>query len=193
MRIISHTLHNLFPSLHTRRWGWVFFLSLSLPLACSDAERLFDNYPVRFVSQNTNTNMVLNAALTGMGEFCTIVNKGNSIEYSNLQNTYSKPLTAREASYGYFQFGRDNGFIVGHTNMIASRFPNQVVCYDITCRNCYEESSVTRSVKLISGGRAQCPVCERTYDLNELGIASSGKSLYRYAVSYSPFQLVIGN
>ena len=173
--------------------GWVFF---SLLLSCSQAERLYDTYPVRFVVQNTNTNEVLNAALTGMGEFCTMVNKGTSMEYTNLKTTRYVTFTSREQNYGYFNFGRSNGFVVGHTSMISSRFPDQVVCYDIACPNCYSDLNVTRNVGLLSGSRAQCSSCQRTYDLNELGMVvqgEPGRSLYRYSVRYSPFQLVIGN
>ena len=63
--------------------GWVFF---SLLLSCSQAERLYDTYPVRFVVQNTNTNEVLNAALTGMGEFCTITSDGQRYLFTDASN-----------------------------------------------------------------------------------------------------------
>ena len=175
------------------------FLFCSIFLSsCSQAERLYDNYPVRFVVQNTNTNEVLNAALNGMGEFCTMVvsNNGSSMEYTNLKTTRSVSLTAREVSYGHFNFGRSNGFVVGHTSMISSRFPDQVICYDIVCPNCYDNLSITRNIRLLAGARAECSNCMRIYDLNELGTVSQGEpgsSLYRYLVRYTPFQLVIGN
>ena len=205
MIIARNTLRSLLPSLTGKATGrrvplgngvrgWAFLLFLLL--SCSQAERLYDTYPVRFVVQNTNTNEVLNAALNGMGEFCTVVSKGNSMEYSNLKTSRSVSLTAREVSYGYFNFGRSNGFIVGHTSMISSRFPDQIVCYDIVCPNCYNDLNITRNVHLLAGGRAECATCMRVYDLNELGMTSQGEagsSLYRYPVRYSPFQLVIGN
>ena len=189
----SSCRRGVLPSLAGGAWGWVFIL---LFFSCSDAERLFDTYPVRFVVQNTNTNEVMNDALTGLGEFCTVVNKGSSMEYSNLKTTMPVNLNARELGYGYFNFGRSNGFVVGHTSMISSRFPDQVVCYDIVCPNCYENRNVTRNVELLSGARAQCSSCQRTYDLNELGMViqgEAGRSLFRYSVRYAPFQLVIGN
>ncbi len=178
-------------------WLVALFVVLSavVSFSCSEAESLFDNYPVRLVVSNTNTNEVLNAALSGMGEFCTIVGRGSQIEYKNLKTTTMVNLTAYDR-YGSFNLGRSNGFVVGHTSMISSRFPDQVVCYDIVCRTCYNDLSVARNVQLLSGGRAQCPGCQRIYDLNELGMVTSGepgRSLYRYSVRYSPFQLVIGN
>ena len=124
-----------------------------------------------------------------------MVAKGSTMEYTNLKTSRSVTLTAREQNYGYFNFGRSNGFVVGHTSMISSRFPDQVVCYDIVCPNCYDDLNVTRNVGLLSGARAQCSSCQRTYDLNELGMVSqveAGRSLYRYTIRYSPFQLVIG-
>lgn len=170
-------------------------LSLWLSTSCSEAERLYDTYPVRLVVQNTNTNEVLNAALSGMGEFCTMEGKGVQISCSNLKTTSLITLTAADR-YGAFNFGRSNGFVVGHTSMISSRFPDKVVCYDIVCPTCYNDISVTRNVQLLSGARAQCPGCQRIYDLNELGMVidgEAGRSLYRYSVRYTPFQLVIGN
>jgi hypothetical protein len=187
-----HTLHSLLPYLTGGAWGWLFFLLLS----CSQAERLFDTYPVRFVVQNTNTNEILNAALTGMGEFCTVVAKGSTMEYTNLKTSRSVTLTAREQNYGYFNFGRSNGFVVGHTSMISSRFPDQVVCYDIVCPNCYDDLNVTRNVGLLSGARAQCSSCQRTYDLNNTGQVSygePGKPLFRYRVYYGSNTLSINN
>lgn len=169
---------------------------LFLLFSCTEAERLYDTYPVRFIVQNTNTNEILNAALSGMGEFCTVVNKGGSMEYTNLKRTQPVDLSALDLSYGYFNFGRSNGFVIGHTSMISSRFPDQVVCYDIVCPNCYNDLNVTRNVRLLSGARAECATCMRVYDLNELGMVSQGEaghSLYRYYARYTPFQLVIGN
>ena len=193
MKKIHHTHRHLIPSLFARGGAWLLVFLL---FACSEAERLYDNYPVRFVVQNTNTNEVLNAALSGMGEFCTAVNQGSAVAYTNLKTTISVPLSARDLSYGYYSYGRSNGFIIGHTSMISSRFPDQVVCYDIVCPNCYNDLSISRSLHLLSGARAQCGKCQRTYDLNELGMVTqgeAGRSLYRYSARYSPFQLVIGN
>ena len=174
----------------------LFILSLFTLFSCSDAERLYDNYPVRLVVQNTNTIDVLNGALSGMGEFCTIVSQGTTIDYTNLKMTRSVTLTARDLNYGHYVFGRSNGFVVGHTSMISSRFPDQVVCYDIVCPNCYFDINVTRNVQVLAGARAQCGSCQRIYDLNELGMVAQGeggRSLYRYPVRYSPFTLVVGN
>jgi len=167
-------------------------LVLPLLLTCAEAEQLVDKYPVRYVVQNPSNVEVLNAALNGMGEFCTVVDKGTRVECTNLKGNMSPINKLATDRYGSFNFGRSNGFIVGRTNMIASRFPNQVVCYDIVCYNCYNNLGDPRNVELITGARAQCPKCQCIYDLNELGIASEGHSLYRYPVRYSS-SLVIGN
>lgn len=130
-----------------------------------------------------------------MGEFCTAVRQGTTVTYTNLKTSHQVNLTASEVNYGNFNFGRVGGFIVGHTSMISSRFPNQVVCYDMVCSNCYEGLSVSRALNLLSGARAQCAKCQRIYDLNELGMVISeggGRSLFRYSVSYNSYQLIIG-
>lgn len=172
----------------------LFTLSTFLS-SCSQAENLYDSWRVYFVVQNTNTIDVLNAALTGMGEFCTAVKKGNTIEYTNLKKTTPVNLTALDQRRNYL-FGRGTGFVIGHTSLISSRFPDQVVCYDAVCSNCYENYSINRNVQLLSGSRAQCSSCQRIYDLNELGMVAqgeAGRSLYRYRVRYTPFQLVVDN
>lgn len=163
--------------------------------SCTQAENLYDSWHVYFVAQNTNTIDVLNAALTGMGEFCIAVKKGNTMEYTNLKKTTPVSLTAIDLRRNYL-FGRGTGFVIGHTSLISSRFPDQVVCYDAVCSNCYENFSINRNVQLLSGSRAQCSSCQRIYDLNELGMVTqgeAGRSLYRYRARYTPFQLVIEN
>ena len=181
------------PRLSSSRWGRVAScLLLLLLLACSEAENLFDSYPVFFVIQMPRNVEVLMPALTSPGEFCTVENKGDRVVCRNLKGTESYINKSAADLYKSFNFGRSTGFVVGHTNAIANRLPNQVVCYDIVCRNCYD-NGLSANVKLLSGSRAQCPKCLRTYDLNELGMASEGHPLFRYRVSSTDFTLTIGH
>ena len=178
---------------------WVIFnismsQCLSVLTSCEKAERLYDTYPAYFVVQNTNTVPQLNTAMNAMGEFCTITQNGSQYIFANLGGSTPVNKTALNA-YRNFRMGRSGGFITGLPTYIADASP-RVVCYDIVCPNCYEQTAIAPHLRLIPGQRAQCGSCQRTYDLNNLGMMMTGdpgRSLYRYNVSYTPYTLVISN
>ena len=184
---------NLLPSPKGTGWGKGVLLSLLL-FSCHKAEPLYDSYPAYFVFQGTNTVPELNAAMGGMGEFCTIEDKVSQYVFANMAGSTAVNKTAI-ASYQHFHMGRGGGFIVGLPTYIADTSP-KVVCYDIVCPNCFELTAIAPHLHIISGSRAECSTCQRTYDLNNLGILAAGlpgRSLYRYSVSYNPYTLVISN
>ena len=171
-----------------------FFLSSLLISSCGEAERLYDTFPAYFVVQNTNTVPQLNTAMNGMGEFCTITDNGSQYVFTDLGGSTPVNKTAL-GIYRNFRMGRSGGFITGLPTYIADASP-RVVCYDIVCPNCYEQTSIAPHLRLATGCRAQCGSCHRTYDLNNLGMmiaGEPGRSLYRYNVSYAPYTLVISN
>ena len=183
----------LLPSLTGKGRGVVLLFCLSL-FSCHKAEPLYDSYPAYFIYVGTNTVPQLNAAMGGMGEFCTIEDKVNQYVFANMAGSTPVNKTAI-SNYQHFHMGRGGGFIVGLPTYIADTSPH-VVCYDIVCPNCFELTAIAPHLNLISGSRAECSACQRTYDLNNLGILASGlpgRSLYRYNASYSPYTLVISN
>lgn len=172
-----------------------FFVALLLLLAscAGQTEQFYANLPARFRVQYVQTIPPLSAALNGMGEFATITQRTNVYIYSNTQASVSSPMTAND-KYNYMGL---SGFIVGKPNIppLGSDV-SQVVCYDLACPNCYEEQVVTREMQLQAGGKCYCRLCQRTYDLNNQGYVTSGtsgKSLYRYRVTYQNNTLLINN
>ena len=89
-----------------------------------------------------------------------------------------------------------SGFIVGLPNILeVGETQPEVNCYDLACRNCYEDSYVMRQLTLQEEGYASCSRCGRTYDLNNLGQVKCGlgSQLYRYCASYNNNTLTINN
>lgn len=167
-------------------------LLLSLLSCTGQTEQFYANLPARFRVQYVQTIPPLNAALNSMGEFATITQRTNVYIYSNIQTSTQRPITDADRNYMGL-----SGFIVGKPNIppLGSDV-SQVVCYDLACPNCYEEQVVTREMQLQSGGKCYCRLCQRTYDLNNQGYVtngSSGKSLYRYRVTYQNNTLLINN
>lgn len=173
---------------------WVFFFLL-LFLSCSEAERLYDSFPAYFVFRGTNTVPQLNAAMGGLGEFCTIQDQGATLLFSNLGGSTPVNKTAVEGYMG-FRLGRAGGLIVGQPTLMNDT-PG-VVCYDLVCPNCYEVQYVNRFLQLTSSGIATCNGCQRTYNLNNLGIQEKGEAgprsrLFRYNCSHYSYTLTINN
>lgn len=167
---------------------------LLLPASCEKAEPLYDSFPAYFVVQATNTVPQLNTAMNAMGEFCTITDDGSHYVFAAPGGSTPVNKTAM-GIYRNFRMGRSGGFITGLPTYIADASP-RVVCYDIVCPNCYEQTSIAPHLRLTTGSRAQCGACQRTYDLNNLGMMTAGepgRSLYRYHASYTPYTLVISN
>lgn len=174
--------------------GWVITSLVLLLLSCSEAERLNDSFPAYFVFRGTNTVPQLNAAMGGLGEFCTIQDQGATILFSNPGGSTAVNKTAVEGYMG-FRLGRAGGLIVGQPTLMADT-PG-IVCYDLVCPNCYDEN-INRHLQLAASGMAECRRCQRTYNLNNLGIMEKGEPgtrnrLFRYNCSHHSYTLTINN
>lgn len=137
--------------------------------------------PVTDVSQ-------LYSSCQSMGQWCTIIATGNQFIFSNPQGSTSRNMTAADTYKGFYM--GLSGFIVGLPSIPELGYDYSIVtCYDLACRNCYEEDCVTKRLTLNTDGTASCSKCNRIYNLNNQGIVAqgdAGKSLYRYRVTYSP-------
>ena len=153
--------------------------------AADDVESVYARRYAYFEYNKATSVQPLNSALNGPGHYCCIYLQGNNLMFTSLTNSYPDPVTAQAL---YQRFVSVDGFIVGLSNvtdMISGVTP--VLCFDRVCRNCYEQSSITRPVSLQENGRAHCSRCNRTYDLNNLGIVvdgEKGSKLYRYRIYY---------
>jgi hypothetical protein len=162
--------------------------------SCSEAERLYDSFPTYFVFRGTNTVPQLNAAMGGLGEFCIIQDQGATVLFSNMGGSTPVNKTAVEGYQG-FRLGRAGGLIVGQPTLMSDT-PG-VVCYDLLCPDCYEDN-VNRFLQMTSSGMVVCKKCQRTYNLNNLGILEKGEAgkrsrLFRYNCSHHSYTLTINN
>jgi len=166
-------------------------------LSCSETETLYARLPAKFIMDNIYSVPQLYTACNSLGEFCTIY--GNNNQYIFTSHNGSTPINKTALSqYSGFYLGL-SGFIVGLPNIPEmGRDVPVVVCFDLACSNCYEEGNIAKRMMLQEGGYAYCSRCQRTYDLNNLGIVSlgeAGRSLFRYRVNYiaSSGSLIINN
>ena len=172
------------------------FVALALS-SCGDAvvSNKYCSLPANFTFTPVNSISQLYTSCNSMGEWCTITAEGKKFVFRNLSGTGEANQTAL-TGYSGFYMGL-SGFIVGLPNLpeMDADFPI-VTCYDLACSNCYAQSYVTRPLQLREGGLAYCTRCQRTYNLNNIGIVSegdSGKPLYRYRVYYTNNTLAISN
>ncbi len=173
-------------------------VSLLLCLACGDdglISQKFCNLPARFSYNPVSAVSQLYTSCNSMGQWCTVIASGQQFIFANPEGSTSVNRTAVQ-NYTGFSLGL-SGFLVGLPNIpeLGSDYP-VVTCYDLACRNCHEEAHAAKRLTLSTGGRATCPRCDRTYDLNNQGLVSQGqpgKSLYRYRVYYGNNTLAINN
>lgn len=170
-------------------------LGLASAVSCADdVQNLYSGYDAYLRFQPVTSAPPLYAALNSMGEYCTIRSTSTSYLFNGPGGSHEHPRTAAD---NYNPMRAIGGFIVGRSNlmdMTGGDFP--LLCYDLACPNCYAEYSVARVLSLADGGLAKCTRCQRTYDLNNLGIVSAGekgKKLFRYHIQYGGDLLYISN
>lgn len=170
-------------------------------LSCSDGlvDNKYSNLPARFSFWPVNSISQLYTSCESMGEWCTITLSSNGSKFLFTKADGSQGEANREALDGYTGFYMGlGGFLVGLPNIPEMGETYSVVtCYDLACRNCYEETDfLVRKLTLQENGKAYCSRCQRTYNLNNLGQVSqgeTGKALYRYRVYYGNNTLSINN
>lgn len=173
-------------------------LLLFLFTACDDeglVSQKYCNLPARFSFNPVSSISQLFTSCNSLGQWCTIKVQGQQFLFTNPEGSTLVNRTQAN-NYTGFYMGL-TGFIVGLPNIpeLGTDYP-VVTCYDLACPSCYEEAYITKPLTLHTGGKATCPRCQRTYDLNNLGTVSQGepgRQLYRYRVAYSNNSLVINN
>ena len=170
----------------------LFIFCMILPAGCSESvTTTYSTYRAYFYYNRVTTIPPLYHALTGSGLFCSIyVSTDKTIHFSTITESGTDNLTAT-AYYTKYKFIA--GFIVGQgylPEMGETTLP--LLCYDLACPNCYE-NSITRRLSLQDGGYAYCSKCKRKYNLNNFGIVEEGESgikLFRYRISYNGSEIV---
>lgn len=173
---------------------------LLLALSCTSCEdgvmsNRFCHLKARFTFSPVMSMPPLYTSCNSLGEWCTITTSNGQFVFSNLSTTSTANRTALNG-YSGFYMGL-SGFIVGLPSIPEMGMDYSIVtCYDRACSNCYAESNVTKPLTIKVGGFAYCAKCQRTYDLNNIGIVANGttgKNLYRYRVTYTGDVLLINN
>ncbi len=195
---MKNLLPSIFPQMRSK-FRLCFFLCLLLSCVSCNDEMVSNKYcslPARFTFYDTIKVPMLERACNNQGQWCSIEVKNTYYHFTSFDGTNANwPISAVEG-YSHFYMGL-TGFIVGLPDIpeLGEIIPI-VTCYDLACRNCYDEAYVARSVTLQEGGLAYCSRCHRTYDLNNTGQVSqgdAGKALYRYRVYYGNNTLAINN
>lgn len=149
----------------------------------------FSYSPVSAISQ-------LHAACNSTNEWCTITVEPSRIIFANMQSNTPVLLTQLGVYTGSILVGL-SGFIVGQPPLFEMGYETtNVICYELACSNCFDKQTEKHPLTLKLFGKAYCNNCQRTYDLNNLGIVHTGDKgtpLYRYKVYYSNNTLRIDN
>lgn len=159
--------------------------------SCSsdDVEDTYSRYRAYFRYDNVMTAAAapLHNALTGIGDFCSVYTAGNYL-YLQTATTAAQPIPLNDVAY-YQSFIAISGFIIGRTNVPDMTTGELVlVAFDLACPNCYHDDDVSKRLALQENGVVYCSRCKRTYDLNNLGLISSGergRKLERYHIAYN--------
>lgn len=167
----------------------VTFVMLIVSCSSDDVEDTYSKYRAYFRYDNVMTAAAapLHNALTGIGEYCAVYTGGN---YLYFQNASSEPQRIPLNDMAYYQsYITIGGFIIGRTNVPDMTSSELVlVAYDLACPNCYHDDDVSKRLALKENGTAYCDRCKRTYDLNNLGLITSGergRKLERYHIAYN--------
>lgn len=177
--------------------SFLFLILLLCGASCKeDVQNTYSNYPAYFVCTTVSTIPQLNAAMNSLGIFATIVYDRNRYLFTGEDGKNTPVNPTAISAHSSVRMGL-SGFIVGLPNIpelgSSSSLP---VCYDLACPNCYAAYNITRSLQLKEGGYASCSSCNRTYNLNNQGIVSSGENgtpLFRYRIYYSGNSITISN
>ena len=160
--------------------------------ACGPAYDMYCNIHAHYIVSNVlSVSPTLFRSCTSLGEFCTITNPAwdaRKLHFYSI-GTEDQPYTMSEFEARNIALGL-GGLIVGLPS-IAEQLEQEpkVVCFDLTCPNCYNEYNITHLMKYTRLGYVDCTSCGRSYDLNNSGIVSigeAGRPLFRYRVSFYP-------
>lgn len=157
--------------------------------ACQPASDMYSDIRARFIVPNVlSVSPTLFRSCTSLGEFCTITNPAGDalrLHFTSVGTADTYNLTSLQDRTIVLGLG---GLIVGLPYM-AEQLEQEpkVVCFDLTCPNCYIDYNISHLMQYRRLGYVDCSSCGRSYDLNNIGIVASGeagRALFRYRVSY---------
>ena len=164
-----------------------------------EVQYAFCSYKAFFRYDDVINTFPLKAALaSGSGLYCSIYPTTNSKLIFQAPGVTPLPVNVTAIAY-YSDYINPTGcgFIVGCSNVPdATTGELPILCYDRGCPNCYENLGISKPLSVSETGMATCPRCNRVYDLNNLGIISSGEKgikLFRFRVAYDGSNTLIIN
>lgn len=162
--------------------------------SCGKTENEYTRWQCSITIDNRiHQNQVLTACMTPMsGCFCTLemqikptgTNAVRQLVFTDTPNKQKaiSNLTAADMRRS-LRIGQANGVILGYG---TGPYQDTFFAYDILCPNCFASQQVTTEkirLQVISHATAQCPQCQRRYDLANGGLISAGgqgQKLIRY-------------
>ena len=191
----THSTHKTYKTYKT----YILLLAILFATACGDEtiSNKFCNLPAQFTFTPVQSISQLYSSCESMGEWCsiTVSKDGKSYLFTKPDGSQGRANKTALSSYTNFIMGL-SGFIVGLPNIpeVGEMF-SVVTCYDLACRNCYEDFGITRDLQFQgTDGKVSCSRCKRHYDLNNTGQVvqgNMGQPLYRYRVYYGNSTLSI--
>jgi hypothetical protein len=141
------------------------------------------------IDNSVHQSSVLATALQYPGSFVTVtMTTKNGARYyhvvSNQGQTDDIQLNALDQRYDYI-LGYNGALIVGYGNSLDGSF----YAYDRECPNCFDPDALpirSYPISVDENGFGTCSNCQRTYNLNNQGLVSTGdagNSLTRYPAS----------
>lgn len=163
--------------------------------ACTgEADDLYAHHRAFFKYAPVVSVHQLYTALNNPGMFCRITFGTSTISFTAPDGS-STPVQ-RTATEAYSRPEYVAGFVAGTPSVPDLNMRFTPVAYDLACPACYEQNLVTRSLSFSGNETLACPRCQRSYDLCNGGIATTGEGkwrLYRYQLSYANDLVVIIN
>ena len=166
--------------------GFVLLSLLLLATACEkNSYKTFSTKYKVFFSCDISTSPYNQ---TTAGRFLSIRKKDGKLHMKDSDGKkYDQELTAIQS--GSFIFGLA-GIIIGTPTL--DNYDQSIWAYDLGCPEC---DSPTTCLTFGFKGQASCSICNGTWDLNNNGYSTDGKSrpLYRYPTSLNNGILTVSN
>ena len=136
-----------------------YILHLTL-VSCSPAEDTYAHWPAYFTFTPVTSAPELYTAVNNMGQFCTVTPDGDNIVFASPHS--STPIRRSLIDQRVTLVLGLDGLIIGLPNIPEMGADvSRVVCYELSCPNCYEERGISRRLRLQDGGIARCQRCTR--------------------------------
>lgn len=168
-----------------------------MPALCgcsSDSEDLYAHERAFFKYSPVVSVHQLHTAMNNPGMFCRITFSTQTVSFTAPDGSTTPVQRLAAEVYGTPEYVA--GFVVGTPSVPDMQMQYAPVAYDLACPACYEDALITKSLQFTAAETLRCPRCQRTFDLANGGLPTSGEGnrcLLRYRISYANDCVVIVN